>query len=233
MDYDYIECGDCLELMKQLPDKSIDLIVTDPPYLMGYKTSYRKDKSHKFCTEITGDDDKELIKNYISECYRVMKENTAMYMFCNFNKVEFFKSELEKYFNIKNMIVWVKNNWTAGDLKAAYGKQYELIFFVNKGRCEIRGKRLTDVWEFSRVAGHNLLHQNQKPVELITQCIEKSSDEGAIVFDGFIGSGTTAVAAVKTNRHYIGYELDDEYFDIACKRLDEVEKSISRCGVIT
>ena len=76
-----------------------------------------------------------------------------MYMFCNFDKVDFFKQELQKYFTIKNMIVWVKNNWTMGDLEAQYGKQYELIFYVNKGRRKINGKRLTDVWELGRVAG--------------------------------------------------------------------------------
>lgn len=224
MDFDYIECGDCLDLMKQIPDKSIDLIVTDPPYLMNYKTNYRKNKNHKFCSEIAGDNDTQLITDYIKECYRIMKDNTAMYMFCNANKVNYFKTELEKYFSIKNMIIWVKNNWTAGDLKGAYGKQYEIIFLVNKGRCEIRGKRLTDVWNFARVVGKNQVHQNQKPIELIEQCILKSSDEGAIVFDGFLGSGTTAVACVNTNRHYIGCELDPEYYEIACKRLDEAEK---------
>ena len=58
-----------------------------------------------------------------------------MYMFCNCDKVDFFKQELENAgFKIKNMIIWVKNNWTAGDLKAQFGKQYEIIFLVNKGR---------------------------------------------------------------------------------------------------
>jgi site-specific DNA-methyltransferase (adenine-specific) len=222
MKYDYIKQGDCLELMKELPDGSIDLIVTDPPYLMSYKTGRRKDKSHKFCTEIAGDNDEELIKNYIVECYRIMKDNTAMYMFCNSNKVDFFKRELEKYFTIKNMIVWVKNNHTAGDLVAQFGKKYELIFLVNKGRCPIRNGRITDVWEFNRVVGKNQLHQNQKPLELIEQCIEKHSDEGAIVFDGFMGSGTTAVACVNTNRKFIGFELDEKYFNIAQQRINDV-----------
>lgn len=227
MDYDYIECGNCLELIKELPDKSIDLIVTDAPYLMKYKTNRRKDKTHKFCNAIIGDDDELLISEYIKECYRILKNNSAMYMFCNSNKVDFFKRELEKIFNVKNMIVWVKNNHSAGDLIAQYGKKYELLFYVNKGRCPIRNGRLTDVWQFDRVVGAKQLHQNQKPIELIEQCIIKSSDEGAIVFDGFIGSGTTAVACVNTNRHYIGYELDATYFNIACKRLDEVEQEVS------
>lgn len=224
MELDIIYNEDCIEGMKKIPDESIDLIVTDPPYLMKYKTNHRKDKHHKFCSEIAGDDDQELIKTYIKECYRIMKNDSACYMFCNSNKVDVFKSELERVgFNIKNMIVWVKNNWTAGDLKASYGKQYELILYVNKGRRFINGSRLTDVWEFNRVSGKKQLHQNQKPVELIKQCIEKSSDPGAIVFDGFMGSGTTAIACIDTDRHYIGYELDPEYYKVANNRILDYE----------
>lgn len=224
MELDVIYNEDCIEGMKKIPDESIDLIVTDPPYLMKYKTNYRKDKHHKFCSEIAGDDDQELINTYIKECYRIMKNDSACYMFCNSNKVDVFKRQLEKVgFNIKNMIVWVKNNWTAGDLKASYGKQYELILYVNKGRRFINGSRLTDVWGFPRVSGLKQLHQNQKPVELIKQCIEKSSDPGAIVFDGFMGSGTTAIACIDTDRHYIGYELDPEYYKVANNRILDYE----------
>ena len=210
--------------MQEMPDESIDLIVTDPPYLMKYKTNYRKDTSHKFCSEISGDDNPDLIKTYIKECYRVLKNDSAVYMFCNFNKLEVFKSELERVgFNIKNMIVWVKNNWTAGDLKATYGKQYEVILYANKGRRFINGTRLTDVWEFPRVSGKKQLHQNQKPLELIKRCIEKSSEPGAVVFDGFMGSGTTAIACIDTDRHYIGYELDPEYYKVANNRILDYE----------
>lgn len=224
MDLDIIYNEDCIVGMQEMPDDSVDLIVTDPPYLMKYKTNYRKDKHHKFCSEIAGDDDQELINTYIKECYRIMKNDSACYMFCNSNKVDVFKRQLEKVgFNIKNMIVWVKNNWTAGDLKASYGKQYELILYVNKGRRFINGSRLTDVWEFPRVSGSKQLHQNQKPVELIKQCIEKSSDPGAIVFDGFMGSGTTAIACIDTDRHYIGYELDPEYYKVANNRILDYE----------
>ena len=211
---------DCLELMKDIPDNSIDLVVTDPPYLVNYKTNHRKDKKHKFTNTIQNDDNKEAVSNYIKECYRIMKDNTAMYLFCNSNKVDWFKQELEKYFKVKNIIVWVKNNWTAGDLKGAFGKQYEFIFLVNKGRKEINGKRITDVWNFDRVSGKKQLHQNEKPLELIKQCIEKHSDEGEIVFDGFAGVATTMLAAKELERNYIGCELDKEYYDLGLKRLN-------------
>lgn len=206
--------------MKQIPDRSVDLIVTDPPYLMKYKTGRRKDKTHKFASEISGDDNPDLIHDYISECYRILKDDSACYVFCNQNKVDVFKQELESAgFNIKNIIVWVKNNHTAGDLVAQYGKKHEFIFYVNKGRCPLNGKRLTDVWEFPKVSGKQQVHQNQKPLELIKQCIEKSSKVGGVVFDGFMGSGTTAIACMETDRNYIGYEIDPEYYEITQERI--------------
>lgn len=217
--------GDCLELMKQIPDNSIDLIVTDPPYLIKYKTNYRKDKNHDFCSEILNDDNYDCISNYIKECYRILKNDTAMYMFCNCDRVDFFKQQLEAAgFTIKNMIIWVKNNWTAGDLKAQFGKQYEIMFLVNKGRKCFNGKRLTDVWFFDRVAGKKQVHQNQKPVDLLEQCILKHSNENDIVFDGFMGSGSTGVACLNTNRSFIGVELNENYFNIAKERIESLSK---------
>ena len=220
MELNKIYNEDCIEGMKNISDNSIDLIVTDPPYLVKYKTGRRKDKSHKFTKEILNDDNEQLLKDYIKECHRIMKNDTAMYMFCSSNKVDFFKQELEKYFTIKNMIIWVKNNHTAGDLQSAFGRKYEIVFLVNKGRSKFNGTRLTDVWEFKRVAGKGQLHQNQKPVEMIEQCIEKHSNENDVVFDGFMGSGTTAIACINTNRNYIGFELDEEYYEISIKRIN-------------
>ena len=225
--------GDCLEYMATMANNTVDLIVTDPPYLMDYKTGRRNGKSdpfqvertnnetHKFATVIAGDNDPELISNYIAECWRIMKDNTAMYVFCNSNKVAFFVNELEKHFTIRNIIVWVKNNHTAGDLEHAFGKKHEFIILVNKGNAKIQGKRIQDVWEYDKVVGKGQLHQNQKPVPLLKQCILKHSKEGDVVFDGFGGSGSTAVAARELKRGFIVIEKDEEYFAVAKKRLAE------------
>ena len=228
MELNKIHNEDCIGGMNGIPSESVDLIVTDPPYLISYKTNHRKNKDHKFTKEIANDNNPSVISKYIEECYRILKNDSAMYMFCGFDKVDFFKKELEKYFKVKNMIVWVKNNHTAGDLKAQFGKKYELVFLVNKGRALFNGKRLTDVWEFDRVVGNNQLHQNQKPLELIEQCITKHSNVGDVVFDGFIGSGTTAIACLNTNRNYIGFELDKGYFDIANDRIDKHKREIAK-----
>ena len=220
MELNKIYNEDCLEGMKRILDNSIDLIVTDPPYLINYKSKGRKDKEHRFKKVILNDDNEDLIKDYIKECYRILKDDTAMYMFCSAAKVDFFKTELEKYFTMKNMIIWEKDNHTAGDLESMFGRKYEIVFLVNKGIKKFNGKRLGDVWKFKRVLGDKQVHQNQKPIELIEQCIEKHSDENDIIFDGFMGSGTTAVAAMNTNRRYIGFELDEYYYNVAMKRLN-------------
>ena len=220
MELNKIYNEDCLEGMKRIPDCSVDMIVTDPPYLINYKTGYRKDKTHRFNNVILNDDNEQLITDYLKECHRILKEDTAMYLFCSSHKVDFFKRELENKFNIKNMIIWVKNNHTAGDLESAFGRKYEILFLVNKGQRKFNGERLTDIWEFPRVSGDSQLHQNQKPIELIKRCIVKHSDVGDVVFDGFMGSGTTAAAALDTNRSYIGFELDKHYFDITMKRIE-------------
>jgi len=227
--------GDCLEYMATMADNSVDLIVTEQPYLVDYKTGRRNgkndafevdrvyDETHKFATTIDGDDDPELISNYIKECYRIMKDDTAMYMFCNSNKAAYFINELEKLFTMRNIIVWVKNNHTAGDLVHAFGKKHEFIILVNKGNAKIRGTRIQDVWEYDKVVGKGQLHQNQKPVPLLKQCIMKHSDEGDVVFDGFGGSGSTGIAARELLRDYIIIEKDKEYYNTAVARFAEEE----------
>ena len=93
--------GDCLELLKSISDKSIDMVLTDPPYLIDYKTGHRKDKNHKFCFCIENDNNFNLISDYVKECFRVLKDNTAFCCFCNSVHIDFFKKEIEKYFKIK------------------------------------------------------------------------------------------------------------------------------------
>lgn len=181
MEIDRIYKGNCLEGMANLPEASVDLVVTDPPYLIGYKTG-RRHGEHKFKHEIANDHENKaerMIADYIHECYRVLKDNTAAYFFCSSKTLDFFRNAcLEAGFNVKNTIIWDKGNWTAGDLKCQYGQMYEPILYCNKGRRQINGKRIPDIWRFNRVSSDKLLHQNQKPLELIEQCIVKSSETG-------------------------------------------------------
>ena len=130
-----VDCLDGIRDMLRGGGVRVDCVITDPPYLINYQTRRRQDKSHKFCKAIQNDDNPQLIIDLIPLLYDVMKNNTPLYMFCGSDKVDFFKQEVEKYFTVKNLIVWDKGNHTAGDLGAQYGKRYEFIIYANKGRA--------------------------------------------------------------------------------------------------
>lgn len=213
--------GDCLELMREIPDGSVDLIVTDPPYLMNYRSN-RRVKSDKFRHIENDVDSHELISNYNKECHRILKENTAIYMFCSWHHIDFFKTEFEKYFKLKNLIVWNKNNHGSGDLKGAYAPKHEFILFGHKGRTLFREKRVPDVMDFAKIPSKHLAHPTEKPTELLDVFIRNSSDVGDVVFDGFAGTGSTGISAMQNGRKFIGCEIDGEYARIANERLAEV-----------
>jgi len=209
--------GDCLELMKDIPDKSIDMILCDPPYLMNYQSGRRKDKFKKIDNDV---DAYELIKETLKESYRVMKDNTSIYMFCSWHHVDFFKQAIEKEFKLKNIIVWNKNNHGAGDLKGSYAPKHEFILYAHKGRSVFNEKRIPDVIDCAKVSGNNMIHPTEKPIDLLELFIERNSKEKEVILDMFMGSGTTGVACKNLNREFIGMELDEGYFNIAKERIE-------------
>jgi site-specific DNA-methyltransferase (adenine-specific) len=204
--------------MKELPNNSIDLIVTDPPYGIKYQSNMRK-KTEKF--SLLENDDNDLRFLVYSEMFRVLKDNSCCIVFASWKNFSRDYTELEKYFSIKNTIIWFKRGGGIGDLKHSLLTDYEIAIVCHKGKCPIRGKREGSVWEIKKVNSNKMKHPTEKPTELIERLIEKFSNEGDVVLDPFLGSGTTAVASINTKRNFIGFELSKEYFDIAEKRIQE------------
>lgn len=209
---------DCIQGMKKLPDECVDLIVTDPPYLMDYKSN-RRVKQEKFDKILNDKDSHELISEAIQEYHRILKNNSAIYIFCSWHHIDFFKQEVEKYFTLKNLIVWNKNNHGSGDLKGSYAPKHEFVLFAHKGRALLQDKRIADVIDCPKISSNKLLHPTEKPIQLLETFILNNSNEGDIVLDGFIGAGSTALAAINTGRNYIGFELDEKYYQIAQNRI--------------
>lgn len=203
----------CMDMLGRMSTGQVDLVLTDPPYGMDFQSNFRKDKYEK----IKGDSSLEWLPSWISEIDRVSKSNAHIYIWCSWHKVDVFKQELEKHFKIKNILVWAKNGGGMGDLKGGYGGCYEICFFINKGK-DLNGSRDTDVIKKAYRTGNNL-HPTQKPVNLMSYLIEKSSVEGELVMDCFSGSGSTAMGCIETNRRFIGCELDSGYFETSVKRL--------------
>lgn len=212
---------DCMELMAAMADKCVDILLTDPPYGMEFQSNARKVKLAK----IENDDNLDWLPEWIKEIRRVVKDDSHLYIWCSWHKIEVFKSEFEKHFEIKNLLVWHKQGGGMGDLKGGYGGCHELCLFINNGK-DLKGKRDVDVIDKAYRTG-NEYHPTQKPVNLMEYFIEKSSNEGDLVFDSFAGSGSTAIACYNTKRNFIGAEINKEFYDVAMKRI-QIEMSQSR-----
>ncbi|MAH51512.1 site-specific DNA-methyltransferase [Candidatus Pacearchaeota archaeon] len=215
-----IHQGDCLELMQRLESGSVDLIITDPPYLMNYRSNRRVVKE-KF-NHIENDTNQQFIKDYIKECYRILKQDSAFYCFCSWHKIDIFKQEVEKYFNLKNIIVWNKNNHGSGDLNGSYAPKHEFILFAHKGRALNKQKRIPDVIDCAKINSDKLTHPTEKPIDLLKIFILNNSEEDTIVFDGCAGTGSLALACLNLNRNFIGIEKEEKYVKVAQQRIKEV-----------
>ena len=124
-----------------------------------------------------------------------------------------------KTLKVKSVIVWDKGNHTAGDLYSSYGKRYETIIFACKKGFKFPRKRPIDIKSFKRVSSSKIGHPTPKPVDLLIDLILDVTNEQNLILDPFMGSGSTGVACINTNRNFIGFELDSNYFEIAKKRI--------------
>jgi len=199
--------GDCLELMKQIPNESIDLIIADPPYGINYLSNhYKYGNPHK---KIINDDSLFIP---IIGLWQKLKTTGAMYVFYSHKKP--LVSD-----KVKNVIIWVKDNWSAGDLFGDYGNQYECIAFMPKKDFKLKNGRFSNVWNCKRVKPE--FHPTQKPIDLIKAIIRNATNKNDLILDPFIGSGTTALACKQMDRNFIGMELEPKYVEIANKRIED------------
>ena len=218
--------GDCLEALKGMDDEIFDLVLCDPPYF-DYKTGHRKDKADKLSQPLVQQSREDQIE-VVRECIKKLKTGRSFWFFTNWQEAWWFQQQF--YTFLRNEIIWDKGNWTAGDLKGSFGNKYEVIFLGTKGKgWEYRGERLHDIWQIDRV-GTNRLHPTQKPVILYEKIITISTDSNALVFDPYCGSGASAIAAMKTGRNFLGYEIDSEYHKRIQERLVSFEKEGKDCG---
>lgn len=213
---------DVREVFKTIPDNSIDLVVTDPPY----KTTSRGNAGTS-----GGMLQKEINKKgqvfkhnnikpqeYIPELYRVLKDGSHCYIMTNHvNLQEMLNVATESGFKFVKCLIWDKGNKIMGQY---YMSSFEYILFLRKGKAKrINNCGTADILRVPNIKlkgedGKNL-HDTEKPVELMKIMIDNSSNEGDIVFDPFMGIGSTGVACLELNRRFIGVELDEQYFPIA------------------
>lgn len=216
--------GDCLELMKDIPNGSIDLVVTDPPY----KTTSRgssggtggilKEEINKRGKVFKHNDIE--FNEWLPELYRVLKDTGHAYIMSNNKNLKNMLMEIENVgFNIYKTLIWAKNSPITN---MYYMDSHEYIIFCRKGKA----KRINNCGTKSVLNvdnPRNKVHPTEKPVELMEVLVNNSSLDGEVVLDPFMGSGTTGVACKNLNRKFIGIELDEKYFNIAKERIESHE----------
>lgn len=226
MRLNYIDNIDCLEGLREVPDGSVDLILTDPPYFlsMGHAgSSTNAQKSEALTSNRTFNDlaiCTPFYKQLFSEYRRVMKPDGSFYFFTDWKGYAYYFPLINAALPVRNLIVWDKKSGPG----SFYSFNHELIIFGTfKGKT--KGGVGSNIWRMAafssgaKSTNGEKQHPTQKPWELLAKAIEDSTEPGATVLDTFMGSGTTAVACIKTGRNYIGFELDEGYHQIAQQRI--------------
>lgn len=226
---------DCLQGLKKIKAESVDMIFTDPPYYQYRAKNVKGLKNHKdvvtefeFDAYKTEEEYLKFLEDVLAECFRVAKPGAAGYLFCGDDFVSYINRMVEKVgFQFRKVIHWHKTNpFPAIHTRKMYSNSMEMIVHFSKGSPK--------TWNHKEVNKmHNFIespicmgkerkeHKTQKPLKVCTPFIEISSNEGDLVLDPFMGSGSTAVAAYLLNRNFIGFELSETYCKIIEQRFEE------------
>lgn len=223
--------GDALAVMAEMPDASIDAVITDPPYCSGSvsESSRSGAKGQGLRSEnltrfgwFTGDNMGTaglifLLRSVAFESIRLLKGSGSMLVFCDWRMVPNLAPAIESAgLRYQNMVVWDKGHMGLG---AGFRAQHEIILHFTAGSPEYADKGLGNVLKCSRVRGDDREHQTEKPVALIEQLVRVVCPQGGTILDPFGGSGTTAVAANNLGRKAICIERDLEHVETARRRI--------------
>ncbi|MCK9293402.1 MAG: site-specific DNA-methyltransferase [archaeon] len=245
--------GNCIDILKKLPENSVDLIFADPPYFLsnngisckaGKMVSVNK---AKWDVSSGFEKDLEFNLNWLSEAKRVLKDNGSIWVSGTMHNIYQIGYGFQKLdYHILNEISWFKPNappnlscrffthshetllWARKDKSSKHKFNYNLMKEWDDNISE-SGKQMRSVWSIpltSKFEKINGPHPTQKPIELLKRIILSSTDKGDLVLDPFNGSGTTGIVSKMYGRKYIGIDLENKYLDLTIKRLDSIKNKI-------
>jgi site-specific DNA-methyltransferase (adenine-specific) len=216
--------GDCLEVMKDIPDKSVDMILTDIPYA----EANRESNGLRCLDKEEADIQTFALSDFLQECNRVCKG--SFYIFCGFQQL----SEIDGYFRQNNIsrrcIVWEKTNPSPMNAKTIWLSGIEICVYGKKSGATFNGFYKNTVLRYP--SGSSKMHPTEKPLRMFEDLIAMSSNEGDIILDPCMGSGTTAVASLNTGRFFIGIEKEPKYCEIARQRVKAAQAQQSLFGTM-
>lgn len=231
IELDKIYNEDCLTGMQRIPDGAVGLIVTDPPYVVtkihngGQMFSDKKAYGYYQQLDESGLCDGYDIEGFSREVRRLQGGKVNAYFWCNKRQIpQYMKTYVDGLHCKFEIICWHKQN-ALPTFSNKYLTDTEYCLYLHTGGFthprSYEDARTYDVSYINHEDKRRWQHPSIKPVTMIQRFIRNSSQEGGVVLDPFIGSGTTAIACIKEKRHFLGFELNKEYFDIAQRRIDE------------
>lgn len=225
-----LRCGDSRELIKKIPDNFVDFILTDPPYnIAKHSTGNIPLAGRTPMNNDIADWDKVDFnpEEWIEDFIRILKPTGNLFIFTTYNQLGKWYSCLDHRFDTSQFMIWHKTNPAPKIFKAGFLNSCEMIF------CCWNKKH---TWNFiSQKEMHNFIespicmsperlkspkHPAQKPTSILKKMITIASNEGDIVFDPFMGVGSTGIAALQLNRRFIGFEINEVYFNAAKDRIE-------------
>ncbi len=225
---------DCLNHIKTLPTHSIDLILTDPPYnIAKYSTGNIDLPNRSSVNNNLGEWDHHEINpfDFVKEFKRVLKPNGNIFIFTSYNLIGKWHSAFDSEFDTFQFFIWHKTNPMPKIYKNGFLNSCEMIICMwNKGHKWnfINQREMHNFFESPICMGKERLkdpkHPAQKPLKLIKHLMGIASNDGDLVYDPFMGVGTTCVAAIEMNRRYIGVEIDKVFYDAASNRIEETKE---------
>lgn len=219
---------DAISFLKKIPTNSVDIIVTDPAY-SGMNEKLKLGKGRiigKYADKGTEngkwfgefEDTEENYNIFLSECKRILKKSTGhIYIMFDSYSLLSLGNVVRSHFDVKNLITWDKVNIGMGHY---FRRRHEyVIFATNQNTRKIKNRKFPDVWRFKRI--HSSKYPTQKPVEVFQAMIHASSQEGFTVCDPFLGSASSAIAAIKNNCNFIGCDISDKSIELSSLRISE------------
>jgi len=233
----------CLDLMNRIKDNSIDLIFADPPYNLSksnFKMKFSKSGGSDLATnkglwDNLGKDEHELFtKNWLEKAYKILKDNGNIWVAGTYHNIYMAGHIMQDIgFEILNEILWHKSDATPNMSCTRFVADHENFIWARKGKKNIfnyekmknmnGGKQMRSIWTRGKTAGGKKIHPTQKPEWLLERIIVASSKPKSIVFDPFMGSGTTAAVAKKLDRNYLGAEIDNNYYKKSLERINNID----------